>query len=305
MTKQKRTPRNRYSTRFFLKQAFTSLWRNGVMSFASIAVLMSLLVVLGSFVLLVTNLNVNLDNIAKLNVIMVFCEYDLTEEQTAEVETEIKALANVEKCVHISKEESLEKMKEESGDSGIYDDMTGENNPLCESFEVTYANDDETEVFNLEAQLRTIEGVRKINSVYQTAKAIDGFKNGIMLVFVWFLVILFVVSIFVIINTIKLAVYARRHEITVMRYVGATNNFITFPFVLEGIIIGGAASIVAYGIEMVLYNYVSTTALVGVSFVTIIDTAKIALPLAIGFVVVGMLTGIIGSVFSLRKYLKS
>ena len=305
MTKQKRTPRNRYSTRFFLKQAFTSLWRNGVMSFASIAVLMSLLVVLGSFVLLVTNLNVNLDNIAKLNVIMVFCEYDLTEEQTAEVETEIKALANVEKCVHISKEESLEKMKEESGDSGIYDDMTGENNPLCESFEVTYANDDETEVFNLEAQLRTIEGVRKINSVYQTAKAIDGFKNGIMLVFVWFLVILFVVSIFVIINTIKLAVYARRHEITVMRYVGATNNFITFPFVLEGVIIGGAASIVAYGIEMVLYNYVSTTALVGVSFVTIIDTAKIALPLVIGFVIVGMLTGIIGSVFSLRKYLKS
>lgn len=275
------------------------------MSFASIAVLMSLLVVLGSFVLLVTNLNVNLDNIAKLNVIMVFCEYDLTEEQTAEVETEIKALANVEKCVHISKEESLEKMKEESGDSGIYDDMTGENNPLCESFEVTYANDDETEVFNLEAQLRTIEGVRKINSVYQTAKAIDGFKNGIMLVFVWFLVILFVVSIFVIINTIKLAVYARRHEITVMRYVGATNNFITFPFVLEGVIIGGAASIVAYGIEMLLYNYVSTTALVGVSFVTIIDTAKIALPLVIGFVIVGMLTGIIGSVFSLRKYLKS
>lgn len=305
MTKQKKTPRNRYSTRFFLKQAFTSLWRNGVMSFASIAVLMSLLVVLGSFVLLVTNLNVNLDNIAKLNVIMVFCEYDLTEEETTMVETEIKALANVDKCVHISKEESLETMKEESGDSGIYDDMTGENNPLCESFEVTYANDDETEVFNLEAQLRNIDGVRKINSVYQTAKAIDGFKNGIMLVFVWFLVILFVVSVFVIINTIKLAVYARRHEINVMRYVGATNGFITFPFVLEGVIIGGAASIVAYGIEMLLYNYVSTTALVGVSFVTIIETAKIAAPLAVGFVVVGMLTGVIGSVFSLRKYLKS
>ncbi len=305
MTKQKRTPRNRYSTRFFLKQAFTSLWRNGVMSFASIAVLMSLLVVLGSFVLLVTNLNVNLDNIAKLNVIMVFCEYDLTEEQTAEVETEIKSLANVDKCVHISKEESLEIMKEESGDSGIYDDMTGENNPLCESFEVTYANDDETEVFNLEAQLRNIEGVRKINSVYQTAKAIDGFKNGTMLVFSWFLVILFVVSIFVIINTIKLAVYARRHEITVMRYVGATNAFITFPFVFEGIIIGVAASIVAYGIEIFLYNYVSKTALVGVSFVSIIETSKVVAPLAIGFVIVGMLTGIIGSVFSLRKYLKS
>ena len=126
-----------------------------------------------------------------------------------------------------------------------------------------------------------------------------------MLVFSWFLVILFIVSIFVIINTIKLAVYARRHEITVMRYVGATNAFITFPFVFEGIIIGVAASIVAYGIEIFLYNYISKTALVGVSFVSIIEASKVAVPLAAGFVIVGILTGIIGSVFSLRKYLKS
>ncbi len=304
-TNKKKTPRNRYSLRFFLKQAFTSLWRNGVMSVASVAVLMSCLVVLGAFVLLVANLNVNLDNIAKLNVIMVFCEYDLTDEETKDVESDIKALANVEKCVHITKEESLEKMKQESGDSGIYDDMTGENNPLCESFEVTYANDDETEVFNLEAELRNVDGVRKINSVYQTAKTIDNFKNGIMLVFTLFLVILFVVSIFVIVNTIKLSVYARRHEITVMRYVGATNSFITIPFVFEGIIIGFFASVVAYGIEIVLYNYIGSTALGSVAFLTIIEASSIAVPLFLGFIAVGMITGIIGSVASLRKYLKS
>lgn len=275
------------------------------MSTASIAVLMSCLVVLGAFVLLVANLNVNLDNIAKLNVIMVFCEYDLTEDETKDVESDIKALSNVEKCVHITKEESLEKMKEESGESGIYDDMTGENNPLCESFEVTYANDEETEVFNLEAELRNIEGVRKINSVYQTAKTIDNFKSGIMLVFSLFLIILFVVSIFVIINTIKLSVYARRHEITVMRYVGATNGFITMPFVFEGMIIGVAASVVAYFIEYLIYNYISRATFGSVSFITVIPIAKIAVPLIAGFILVGMITGIIGSVASLRKYLKS
>lgn len=305
MRNEKKAPRGRYSVRFFLKQAFTSLWRNGVMSVASVAVLMSCLVVLGAFVLLVANLNKNLDNIAKLNVIMVFCDYDLEEGKAEEIESDIKKLSNVDKCVYISKEESLEKMKEESGDSEIYDDMTGENNPLCESFEVTYANDDETEVFNLEAELRAIEGVRTINSVYQTAKTIDSFKNGIMLVFSWFLVILFVVSLFVIINTIKLAVYARRHEITVMRYVGATNTFITLPFVFEGVIIGVAASTVAYIVEALLYTYVSTTGLGDVSFIAIIEMSKIAVPLFIGFILVGMLTGIIGSVASLRKYLKS
>lgn len=275
------------------------------MSFASVAVLMSCLVVLGAFALLVTNLNVNLDNIAKLNVIMVFCDYDLKDAEVDEVEAQIKKLSNVDKCVHITKEEALEKLKAESGDSDIYDDMTGENNPLCESFEITYADDDETKVFNLEAELRTIEGVRDINSVYQTAKAIDGFKSGTMLVFGWFLVILFIVSIFVIVNTIKLSVYARRHEITVMRYVGATNGFITIPFVFEGMIIGVFASAIAYGIEIFLYNYLGTTALGSVSFITIMDTAVIAVPLAIGFICVGILTGIIGSVTSLRKYLKS
>ena len=303
--KKQVTPRNRYSVTFFLKQAFTSLWRNGVMSVASAAVLMSCLVVLGSFVLLVANLNRNLDNIAKLNVIMVFCEYDLDDKEVENVEKDIKKLTNVEKCVHITKEESLEKLKEESGGSDIYDDMTGENNPLCESFEVTYADDEETEVFNLEAELRAVEGVRKINSVYQTAKTIDDFKNGIMLVFILFLVILFVVSFFVIINTIKLSVYARRHEITVMRYVGATNTFITLPFIFEGVIIGVVASIAAYIIEVLIYNYIVTTGLGEVSFVSLISTQSAVLPLAAGFLFVGILTGVIGSVASLRKYLKS
>ncbi len=305
MKNKNKAPRGRYSIRFFLKQAFTSLWRNGVMSVASVAVLMSCLVVLGAFVLLVANLNKNLDNIAKLNVIMVFCDYDLEEGKAEEIGSDIKKLSNVDKCEYISKEESLEKMKEESGDSGIYDDMTGENNPLCESFEVTYTNDDETEVFNLEAELRNIDGVRKINSVYQTAKTIDSFKRGITIVFSIFLLILFVVSLFVIINTIKLAVYARRHEITVMRYVGATNGFITIPFVFEGIIIGVAASAVAYAIELVIYNYIAKSAFSSVAFISIIDAPTVAVPLFFGFIGVGMLTGIIGSVASLRKYLKS
>lgn len=305
MRNKNKAPHGRYSTRFFLKQAFTSLWRNGVMSVASVAVLMSCLVVLGAFVLLVANLNKNLDNIAKLNVIMVFCDYDLEEGKAEEIGSDIKKLSNVDKCEYISKEESLEKMKEESGDSGIYDDMTGENNPLCESFEVTYTNDDETEVFNLEAELRNIDGVRKINSVYQTAKTIDSFKRGITIVFSIFLLILFVVSLFVIINTIKLAVYARRHEITVMRYVGATNGFITIPFVFEGIIIGVAASAVAYAIELVIYNYIAKSAFSSVAFISIIDAPTVAVPLFFGFIGVGMLTGIIGSVASLRKYLKS
>ncbi len=296
--------KNRYSTRFFLKQAFQSFWRNGVMSFASVAVLMSCLVVLGAFALLVANINENLGNIAKLNVIMVYCEYDADEEQVKEIEEEINKLPNVANCEHITKEESLEVMKEQSGGE-YYDDITAEKNPFCDSFEVTYEDPDETKVNNLEKDLYNITGVRKLNSAFQVAKSVDGFKSGIMLVFSWFLVMLFIVSIFVIINTIKLSVYARRHEITVMRYVGATNTFITMPFLCEGVIIGVIASLFAFGIEFFLYNYIGTNALGDVEFIYIISTGKVILPMAIGFVCVGIFTGIIGSVMSLRKYLKS
>ena len=184
--------------------------------------------------------------------------------------------------------------------------MSGDNNPLCESFKVEYAaGTGAAKVYDLESQLRSIEGVRKISSVYQTAKTIDSFKNGVMLVAVWFLVILFVVSIFVIINTIRLAVYSRRHEISVMRYVGATNRFITLPFIFEGVIIGVAAAAIAYFIEMYLYIYIEGKAADSIQIISVLPFENLAMPLAAGFLAVGIITGVIGSIVSIRKNLKS
>lgn len=276
------------------------------MSAASVAVLMSCLVVLGCFALLVVNINVNLENIAKLNEIMVFCDRELEEDAVQEVERQIKQCDYVESCVRITKEESLEQLKAESPEHAeVYDDFSGENNPLCESFEVIYKGSDEAKIFDLESRLRNIEGVSKINSVYQTAKTIDKLKSGVLLVCVWFLAILFVVSVFVIINTIKAAVHARRHEIQVMRYVGATNSFIVSPFVFEGIIIGVAAAILAFLIETYIYNYIESTAFADIQIIQILDYSKVAPVLGVGCLAVGVITGIIGSVMSLTKYLKS
>lgn len=298
--------RKHYSTRYFLRQAFTSLWRNGVMSVASIAVLMSCLVVLGCFALLVVNIDINLDNVAKLNEIWVFCDRELSDEEVTKIGREIKSLEYVESCKRITKDESLQNLKKQSPDHAeVYDDFSDENNPLCESFEVIYKGTDETEVYNLESQLRNIKGVTKINSVYQTAKTIDKFKNGTMLVCIWFLIILFVVSVFVIINTIKLAVHARSYEISVMRYIGATNGFITTPFVFEGIIIGVFASIIAFGIDTYIYIYLEKTAMAEIAIIELLPYVKAAPFMAVGFLIVGILTGIIGSIASVRKNLKS
>ncbi|MBQ8474499.1 MAG: permease-like cell division protein FtsX [Clostridia bacterium] len=295
-----------YSVRFFLEQAIKGLNRNGFMSVESVAVLMSCLIVLGSFSMLLMTLNLNLDKIAELNEIMVYCEYDLEAEQVDNVEAAIKSLENVASVTKITKEESLQTMINESGEyADLYSDITAENNPLCDSFEIVYENLDETAVYNLEAELRTIEGVRKINSVYKIAKTIDSLKSGVMLVFVWFLIILFIVSIFVIINTIKLAVYSRRTEITVMRYVGATNSFITLPFIFEGVIIGVVASILAFVAESYIYIYIEKMVNTDMQMISIMTYSEVCPLLIGGFLIIGIVTGIIGSVASLNKYLHS
>lgn len=289
----------RYNIFYFIGQAISGLWRNGVMTFASIAVLMSLLVVIGGFSLLVANINVNLENFGLMKEIVVFCDPEATEEEIVAIGEKIAKLDNIEKLERITKEQGLLEMKEDYGD--VYDDVSEEQNPLPDSYEITYI--DTEKVPELDYQLTLIEGITKVNNRLDLASTIENFKSGVMLVFVWFLAILAVVSVFIIINTIKLSVFARRHEISIMRYVGATGMFISLPFVFEGIIIGIIASIGAYFIEWYIYAYIETmiaTDLQMISFIPYTDISQIVL---YGFVAIGIVLGIIGSSISLGKYL--
>lgn len=296
--------KRQYSIWYFLAQSFKGLWRNGVMSVASIAVLMSCLVVIGGFALLVLNINVNLEHFGLLNEIVVFVNQDATEEEIVAVEGKIRALDNVDTVTRTTKAQALEEMKSESSDyAGIYDDISEENNPLSDSFTVTYLDADK--VANLDYQLTQIEGIRKVNNRLDLAVSLNNFKHGVMLVFGWFLVILFVVSVFVIINTIKLAVFSRRHEISVMRYVGATNWFIVLPFIFEGMIIGLFSGAFAYLIEWYVYRYIERVVIGDLSMITLVGFSEINMYLLVGFLIVGVVTGIIGSCISLSKYLKS
>ena len=127
-------------------------------------------------------------------------------------------------------------------------------------------------------------------------------KNGVMLIFSWFLIVLFIVSIFVIINTVKLSVYSRKTEIIIMRYVGATGLFISLPFIIEGAIIGLISSVIAYIVEYFLYGYIQSSLVNLAGIVRILPMSEVAPLVLIGFIGVGVVTGIIGSTISLSKY---
>ncbi len=295
----------RYSPGYFFSQAFKGIFRNGVMSFASVAVLMSCLVVLGGFALLVHNININLEQFGLLNEIVVFVNEDATEEEIVAIEEKIRSLDNVSKVVRETKAEALQKQKDKAGEeyADIYDIFTDETNPLTDTFTVTYEDNDK--VVTLAYVLNQIEGVYRVNNRMDLATTISSFKQTVLLIFTWFLLILSVVTLFVIINTIKLSVFSRRHEISIMRYVGATGWFITLPFVLEGIIIGLFASAAAYFIEWYFYLYVEKMVASELQMITIVGFDALQMPLLVGFLGVGVLAGIVGSSISLGKYLKA
>ena len=295
--------RRSYSLTYFIGQSFKNLWRNGVMSFASMAVLMSCMVVLGGYAMLVYNININLEEFGLLNEIVVFVDHDATEDEILAIEKKIRSLDNVAAVKRTTKAQALDEMKNQSGDyKHLYEDITDENNPLSDSFTITYEDNDK--VVTLAYLLGQIDGIRKVNNRLDLAVTISDFKNGVLVVFTWFLIILVIVSLFVIINTIKLSVFSRRSEISIMRYIGATGWFITLPFLFEGVIIGLVASGFAYLIEMYFYHYVEIMVMSDLQMITIVAFETVQMPLLWAFLAIGVLTGIIGSSISLGKYLR-
>lgn len=290
----------RYNVFYFIFEALKGMKRNGVMAFASIAVLLSCLLVIGGFSLIVVNINLNLEQLGNLNEMVAFCESDADDATVERIKNAINALDNVDGLIHATKEEQLKKLQDEN--PTLYGDITEEENPLSDSFTVTY--EDNSKVPELAYQIKQIEGVRKVRNNLELANKIEGLKNGIMLVFVWFLAILFVVSVFIIINTIKLSVFSRRKEISIMRYIGATNWFITLPFIFEGIFIGLASGIGSFFILKFGYSAIVSGAASDIQMISFMNFSEISTIVLLGALGIGIVTGVLGGLISLGKYLK-
>lgn len=144
-----------------------------------------------------------------------------------------------------------------------------------------------------------------MNNRLDLASQLESFRSGVLMIFVWFLAVLIIVTVFIIVNTIKLSVYSRRHEITVMRYVGATGMFIAAPFILEGIIIGIFSAILSYFLEWYAYYYVEQKISSDLQMISFVGFSEVSGYVLGGFIALGILTGIVGSLLSLRKYLKA
>lgn len=294
-----------YNPFMFIGEAFKNLWRDRVMSTASILVLASCLVLLGCFSLLVININVNMSKLISLNEIVVFLDYELDEEEVSYIGQKIRVLDNVESVEFISKNDGLDSMKDDyAGFEDVFDEMKENgDNPLSDSFRIKYK--DNSKVTTLDYNLRQIEGVRKVNNRLDLATALENFKSGISVVFIGFLVVLFIVSVFIIINTIKLAVNSHMEEIRVMKYIGASDWFIVVPYIIEGTIIGIFSSGIAYICQWYIYYSLEKMVATDIQMIELTSFGDIGGIVALAFLAVGIVTGVTGSCISLHKNLQA
>jgi cell division transport system permease protein len=294
--------RKSYSPFYFIGQAFNGIFRNFSVTLGAIVVLVCCLLLVGSFYALIANINENLDDLTLMNKIVIFLEYDATDEDCERVEKEIKGLRELGnlKVTFVSKEQGLEDMKADDPDNAhLYEGIPAEDNPLADSFIIEY--DDSSKVQRIEYNLRQIDGVRKVNSHSDVAIKVNTFKNGITVVFMFFFMVLFAVGIFVIINTVNMTVFSRRDEIYVMRFVGAARWFIALPFILEGVIMGAFSAGVSYFVMKWLAGYVVNSVVVGLDMVTLLPFEAYSDMILYGFLAIGVVAGIIGSTISIRR----
>ncbi len=285
-------------------QAIKGMLRNGLITFVSIFVLISCLLFIGSFALIAMNVQYNLEDVTDLNEIEVFLDFDADDETVARVEREILRLDNVASVIHVSKEDGLSDMTGEFADYGyLFEDISDEENPLSDKFRVLYI--DNAKVTTLDYELKQIEGVRKVNSRLDIAATVDSLEGGISMIFIWFTVLCTVVCMFVIVNTIKISVFSRRDEITIMRYIGASRAYIAAPFVLEGAMIGVIGAVAAFFLEKGIYAMLTGFVSEQMNIVKLYTYAEMTQPLLIVFFGISLFTGIVGSLVSLGKYVEA
>lgn len=287
---------------YHLKEGFLALFRNRLVNTAAIGMMVACLIVTGAFSLLVVNLNEAIDEVGAVNTISVYMDETCTEADCESAGSAIRAVSGVTDCVFISKAEGLESMRATFGDllDGMEDD-----NPIRDSFRITV--DSQEHLTAISAELQNVAGVAKVNSRGDVAATFLEVRNVLMMVGLVFVLILLLVSLFIISNAIRLSVYSRRTEIRVMKTVGATNGFIRASFAVEGMLLGILGAAIAYGLTLLGYVYLLAPAMRSLGFLGSIpmDYHVFLVPMAVAYGVIGLLVGLMGSVFSLRRHLKS
>lgn len=286
---------------YLIKEGFRSIFTHGFMSFACVAVIVACLLIMGNFALLAVNIDHNIDKLEQQNEILAYVDETLSEAEAREIYVRLSALDNVSSVNFVTREQAMENFISQYEDEDEFSDVT------ASWFRHRYVIflDDISLMADTKAEIEQVEGIADVAASLELSHAFVTIRNIVSIISVVMIVILFIVSIFIMQNTIKLATFSRREEIGIMKMVGASNGFIRWPFVIEGLTLGLLGSLLAFaaqiGIYDLIFNAVVSSA-VG-SLITVLPMNVLILPVLIVFVAIGLIVGTFGSNIAIRNYL--
>ena len=293
----------KFDAGYYFSEGFHSIFTHGFMSFAAVCMIVACLMIMGSFSLLAVNLDHMLGDLEAENEFLAYIDENYTEEEARALQPQIEAIPNVAEVTFVTRAQALEDWKEGREENALLDSLQPE--VLRDRFQI-HVEDIELLQETSDAVKEQVEGVADVAVAVEIA---DGFilvrniATGVAAVLIG---ILAIVSLFIISNTIKLATFYRREEIAIMKMCGATNAFIEWPFVVEGMLLGLTGALVAFFAQWGVYQLVAKFIVQGngLSLVTVVSYGSIAGTILIVFCATGALIGVGGSLLAIRKFLQ-
>ena len=292
----------RHNFVYFAKEGITNMFTHGFMSFAAIGITIACLIIMGTFSLVALNAQNLLDELESENEILAYVDDTLTREEALGIEKELEQIPNVSDATFVSRETAMKAFQEKYADDPLFADL--DEDTLRHRYVIRTIDIEQTRA--TKEAVESTAGIAKVNAYEAVADGFVAIRNIAGIVCIALITILFLVSMFIISNTIKLTTFDRRDEIAIMKMVGATDAFIRWPFVYEGLMFGIFSAVIGFGLQWGLYEAVS----VGIDnsdtiqLLHLIEFSEICVPVAVIFLAAGTFIGVYGSLAAIRKFLQ-
>ena len=294
--------RQRYDFGYFLSEGFHSIFTHGFMSFAAVCMIICCLLIMGSFTLVAVNAENMFSDLEAENQFTAYIDESLTQEEAKALQDDIEAVPNVARAEFMTKEQAQEEFEADYEGNELFDGLPSD--VYRDRFHVYL--DDISKLTETENAVKEVTGVAKTKSAPEIAEGFTVIRNIAGAVAVILVVILLLVSLFIISNTIKLATFNRREEIAIMKMCGATNSFVRWPFVFEGMLLGLTGAVAAFFLEWGVYTLVGSAITTSdtIALITVLPFQPMALRVLGVFAGTGLVIGVGGSVLAIRKFLQ-
>ena len=292
----------KHDFRYFFHEGLSNMFSHGLMSFAAVGITVACLLIMGTFTLVAVNANGLLVDLEQENEILAYVDETYTTYQAKALQSKLEAIPNVASATYISKEQAMEDFKDQYPDEELFQNLDPE---ILEDRYAIKLVDLEKQTETL-AKVKEVTGIVDISAYEEIANGFITVRNVATVVCVALIAILFLVSVFIISNTIKLTTFDRREEIAIMRMVGATNGFIRWPFVYEGFMIGFLGAVISFLLQWALYEAVAkgVDANDALQLIRVIPFSQLWPAVAAVFAGAGILIGVGGSLSAIRRFLQ-